>query len=141
MMTGNVSGRAELFHSPAHWALGLVLAMQAGLAAGLLTWAGWVAGVVLSLPMLLPLWGLLRARPRSAAWAAYLMIFYVAGLLSEAYAMPERHEVALILSIVALVAFFSLILFVRWTARERRLIQPAAGDAAGQKESSDGAGR
>lgn len=117
------------------WAVALLA--QAGLAAGLMAWAGWIAGVVLSLPMLLPLPGLFKARPRSAAWSCYVMIIYIAGLLSEAYAMPERHLVALILSSVALVAFLSLILFVRWTAREREASLPGAG-AVGQKELSDG---
>ncbi|TAM11230.1 MAG: DUF2069 domain-containing protein [Nevskiaceae bacterium] len=110
---------------PSTLAWGLALAAQAVLAAGLMAWSGWVAGAILSAPMLLTLPGLLRRRPRSAAWAGYLMVLYFAGLMAEAYALHERHTDGVLLAAAALIAFFSLILFVRWSARER----PSGGPA------------
>lgn len=103
----------------------LALLAQALLAAGLIAWSGWIAGAVLSAPMLLTLPGLLRRRARSAAWSGYLMILYVAGLMAEAYALHERHTEGVLLASVALVAFFSLVLFIRWGAREHRPVSPA----------------
>lgn len=121
---------------PARTALAAAFAAQLALVVGLVLWCGWIAGAVLSLPMLLPLRGLLRQTPRSAVWSAYLMIFYVAALLAEADALRERHTVGLILASIALLAFLSLILFVRWTARDRAsrtataARKAASGDAA-----------
>lgn len=119
--------------SPARWALRVALLAQAGLAAGLVAWSGWIAGVILSAPMLITLPGLLRRRPRAAAWAGYLMIVYFAALMSEAYALRSRHFDGLLLASVTLVAFFSLLLFVRWSARERH---PATLATAEPVESS-----
>lgn len=106
---------------PARWALVVALLAQVSLTAGLMLWSGWIAGVLLSAPMLLTLPGLLRSRPRAAAYCAYLMILYVAMLLAEAYAQRERHVVGLVLASIAAVSFIALILFVRWSARERAL--------------------
>lgn len=123
--------------SPARVAWGVALLAQAALAGGLVLWAGAVAGVVLSAPLLLTLPGLLRCRPRAAALAGYLMILYVAALLAEAFAMRARHAPALALACTAVVAFLALILFVRWAARERAL-QTASAE---RMESSADAGR
>ncbi|HEU0195959.1 MAG TPA: DUF2069 domain-containing protein [Nevskiaceae bacterium] len=118
--------------SPARWALRLALLLQAVVVVGLIGWGGWVAGVLWSIPMLLPLPGLLRRRLRAAAWAGYLMIAYFAGLLSEAYTQPSHYVLGAGLGSAALLAFFSLMLFVRWSGRERRLMAP---DGAARKES------
>lgn len=107
--------------SPAHWALVVALLAQLSLAAGLMLWSGWIAGAVLSAPLLLTLPGLLRSRPRAAAYCGYLMILYVAMLLAEAYAQRERHVVGLTLASIAALSFIALILFVRWSARELAL--------------------
>ncbi len=123
--------------SPARWALAVALLAQLSMAVGLMLWSGWVAGAVLSAPMLLTLSGLLRAQPRAAAFSGYLMILYVAMPLAEAYALRERHAVGLSLACVAALSFIALILFVRWSARERAL----RADIAARMESSAGAER
>jgi len=106
---------------PARSALAVALVAQLALVVGLMSWCGWIAGVLLCLPLLLPLRGLLRRQPRSAVWSAYLMILYVAALLAEADALRQRHAVGVALASFALLAFVSLILFVRWSARDRAL--------------------
>jgi len=123
--------------TPARVALAVALLAQLALALGLMLWSGWIAGALLALPLLLTLPGLLRAQPRAAAFSAYLMIFYVAALLSEAYALRERHVAGLTLACVAALSFIALILFVRWSARQRAL-QTAS---AARTESSAAAGR
>ena len=89
------------------------------LIAGLLAWCGWVAGLLLSLPLLLILRGLLKKDLYTAKWASLLLVFYTALLLAEAYAIRSRHWIALGLSAVAAIEFVCLNLFVRLSARER----------------------
>jgi uncharacterized membrane protein len=81
-------------------------------------WGG-AAGWVLGLPLLVSLPGLWRARSYTAAWASLLILFYIAALLSEAFSMPSRHDAALALSALATWNFVSLLLMVRFSARER----------------------
>jgi uncharacterized membrane protein len=113
-------------------ALVAALVSHFALIAGLIAWCGVIAGAVLSLPLLVPLPGLLRRRTYTAAWASLLLVFYVAGLLSESYAIQSRHVVGLALSTVAALEFVSLLLFVRLSARERAELpaQKAASGAA-----------
>ena len=100
-------------------ALVAAVVLDLALIAGLVLWAGPVAGGVLSLPLLAPLPGLLRRRTYTAAWASLLIVFYVSGLLAEAYAIRSRYTVGIALSSVAALEFVSLVLFVRLSARER----------------------
>jgi uncharacterized membrane protein len=111
------------------------VATEAVLIVGLLWWCGWAAGLVLSLPLLATLPGLLRARVYTGKWASLLLVFYVAGLLAEGVAMPDRHTAATFLSCVAAATFVSLLLFVRWSARE------AQAGLARTAASGDGAAR
>ena len=101
-------------------AWGVMLLATALLIGGLVWWCGAVAGTVLSLPLLAMLPGFIRRNIYTAKWASLVLVFYVAGLLAEAYAMHARHVFALALSCVATLQFVSLLLFVRWTARERQ---------------------
>lgn len=122
--------------SPAVWTLVAALTAQVALACGLMVWSGWIAGALLSLPLLPTLPGLLRRRPRSAAYCAFVLVVYVALLLSEALAMPERHTMGLLLACIGVVSFVALILFVRWSARDVALREyPETG---ARKESSGG---
>lgn len=108
---------------PSRIALATALLAEAGLIAGLIAWCGLLPGVLLSLPLLLPLPGLLRGNSYTGAWASLLVVFYVAGLLSETYGMVSRHTIGGLLTAVAAVEFVALLMFVRWAARERRAVQ------------------
>jgi uncharacterized membrane protein len=110
------------------------LVLQIGLIAGLVAWCGPLPGLLLALPLLAPLPGLWRRRTYTAAWASMLLVFYVAGLLAEGVAQPQRRAVGSALSVVAALDFVALLLFVRLSARERAA--PAA-----RTESSTSAGR
>lgn len=77
-------------------------------------------GLLLALPLLLPLPGLYRGWPYTYAWSSLLLVFYLGGFLMEAFTHPARKPVALGLSVLALVEFCALLLFVRFTAVERR---------------------
>ena len=114
------------------YALVAALALHVALIAALLYWSGWRVGALLSLPLLATLPGLLRARTYTAGWASMLLVFYIALLLSEGVAMPLRKPFAQALSVIAVLDFVSLVLFVRLSARERAAL-------ASQTESSAGA--
>jgi uncharacterized membrane protein len=95
-----------------------VIVSELGLIGGLLWWCGPLAGALLSLPLLAALPSLLRGNLYTAKWASLLLVFYIAGLLAESYAIHTRHAIGMALSVVATVEFVSLLLFVRWSARE-----------------------
>lgn len=102
-----------------HWAWLAALAGHFLLANGLWLWAGALPGLLLVLPLACAVPGLVRRRTYTAGWLTLLLVLYVAGLLSEAVAMPSRRAFALGLSYVAVIEFASLVLFVRLAARER----------------------
>lgn len=115
-------------------ALVIALLAQFALIAALMLWSTVFIGTLLSLPLLASLPGLLRARTYTAGWASMLVVFYIGALLAEGVAMPLRKSLAQGLSIVAMIDFISLVLFVRLAAREQAAL-------ASQKESSGGAAR
>ena len=119
---------------PSRYALAAVLGAHALLVFALLRWCGWLPGLFLSLPLLVTLPGLLRARTYTAGWASMLLVFYVAGLLAEGVAIPARRVAGFALSALAAFDFLSLIAFVRLAARERAI-------AAARTERSGGAAR
>ena len=101
------------------WAWFMALTLHLALAFGLAFWTGLLPGLLLALPMAAALPGLYRKSTYTAGWTTMLLVFYCAGLMAEAFAIPARRHVALILSVVAALEFVSLVLFVRLTARER----------------------
>lgn len=92
------------------------------LAAGLMAWAGWIAGLVLSLPLFLIARGLWRKNLYTAKWGSLALVFYTSLLLAEAYAIRSRHWIGLALSAIAAIEFVALNLFVRLSAREQMAV-------------------
>lgn len=112
-----------------HFALILLIALRSPSALNVL-----VASI-----LLLPLPGLLRGRSYTYAWASMLVAFYVAGYLATGYARPDTRGFAFLIASVAAIDYLSLMMFVRFRARER-----AAGTApepAGQTAGSDDVSR
>lgn len=99
------------------WIIALLL--HGLLANALWIWAGLLPGLILVLPLAAALPGLIRRSTYTGGWLTLMLVFYVAGLLSEAFTMPARREIALGLSIVAMLEFVAVVLFVRLTGRER----------------------
>lgn len=100
------------------YAHALVLICHAALVIGLWLWAGPLTGFLLVLPLLIAVPGLIRGRRYTAGWMTLLISGYIAALMSEAQAVPSRHDLALLFSAIAAVEFAALVLFVRWSARE-----------------------
>ena len=111
------------------WARIAALLLHLGLIVGLIAWCGWLPGLLLSLPLLTPLPGLLRKKTYTAGWATMMVVFYVGGLLAEGVAIPGRRNIGTALSIVAALDFVSLVLFVRFAARERQALAAQTGSS------------
>jgi uncharacterized membrane protein len=105
--------------SASRGAQAITLLLHCALVLGLPLAAGKL-GLLLALPLLVPLPGLYRGRSYTYAWCSLLLVFYLGGFLMEAYTHPARKPVALGLSVFALVEFCALMLFVRFAAVERR---------------------
>lgn len=96
---------------------GLVLATHAAVLIGLPVVAGFF-GVLLALPLLLPLRGLWRGDSYTYAWSSLLLSFYVGGLLMEA--LTGESPLLSGLAAAAAIEFCALLLYVRFSAAERR---------------------
>ena len=99
------------------WVIALLL--HCLLANALWVWAGLLSGLILVLPLAAALPGLIQRSTYTGGWLTLLLVFYIAGLMSEAFTIPGRREIALVLSIVAMLEFIAVVLFVRLTGRER----------------------
>ena len=95
-----------------------VLLCHVVLVIGLWLWATPLTGFLLVLPLLIAVPGLIRGRRYTAGWMTLLISGYIAALMSEAQAVPSRHDLALVFSVIAALEFAALVLFVRWSARE-----------------------
>ena len=85
-----------------------------------------MTGIVLALPLLAPLPGLWKERPYTYAWASLLVIFYVGGFLWEAYSHHPPLASALALACVSALEFVALLMYVRFSAVDRKRAATAA---------------
>lgn len=105
---------------------GLALTGYFGLFGLLLAWNIWLAppkvlpvALVLLVavgPLLLPLRGLLRERPRALFWTSLLALFYLAHGMVEAYSNPAERGLAWAEIALSLLLYVGLV----WFARVRR---------------------
>ena len=111
----------------------IALLTHAVLLIGLVWLVGASVGVLLVLPLLLPVRGLWRGDRYTYAWASMLLVFYCGGLMAEAYMRPHQGLVFRLLASIAAVEFVSLVLFVRMRSMEARAAAaapPPAGRTA-----------
>jgi uncharacterized membrane protein len=105
--------------TPTRWArrvaLGSHLALTIALAV-VARFPGWL----LALPLLLPVRGLWRGTSYTYAWCSMLIVFYIGGLLAEAWANPDSARRAFALALLGAVEFIALVLYVRFAAVDRR---------------------
>lgn len=93
---------------------------------------------LLALVLMTPVPGLLNGKSYTFAWASMLVAFYVAGYLAAGYARPETRLWSFLAAGIAAVDYISLMMFVRFRARERAgLAVPApAAQTAGSDDAS-----
>lgn len=60
----------------------------------------WLALLALA-PLLLPLAGVMRLRPRSMTWASYLLLLYFVAGVTEAWSNPPQRLAALVQVVLA----------------------------------------
>lgn len=73
------------------------------------------------IPLLLPIVGLLKRSPRSAAWLCFILCFYfISGVLSVS-ARPESAHGWLI-AIISCTLFVTAMIFIRWQSQAKRVI-------------------
>jgi uncharacterized membrane protein len=95
-----------------------------GLIALLLVWQSWLSpstlplGLVLTVllgPLLLPLYGIVRGRPKSHFWASVLALFYLLHGAGELIATPQDRPLALMEIVLAVCLFAGALAYVRLT--------------------------
>ena len=109
-------------------ARGLALGGYFALLGLLLAWHAWLAPsqyfpvaltlMVTTLPLLLPLRGLLHGRDRSHVWASYLSLLYVMHGSVEAYVNPAERLYALLEVGFAASLYFGALLYLRALKRQ-----------------------
>ncbi|RMG54240.1 MAG: DUF2069 domain-containing protein [Gammaproteobacteria bacterium] len=112
-------------------AWGLALFGLFGLMAALTLWHAWIAPprelpralllIVTVGPLFLPMRGLLHGRPRTAAWATFLALFYfIAGI--DHIATPGARAFGWVETLLALCLFLGSMFYARLEGRRRRRI-------------------
>ncbi|MDQ7089278.1 MAG: DUF2069 domain-containing protein [Methylococcales bacterium] len=69
--------------------------------------------IVMVTPLLLPLRGLLEAKPKSCAWAAYVSLLYFIHGSIEAFVTADQRLLAILEVIFSLLLFFGASFYVR----------------------------
>ena len=110
----------------------VTLACTAGLLVLIPTWMLWlnptddwrpnlVLTIGLMLPLLLPLPGLLRGKPKAYAWIAFIaMLYFIHGVVESwtLWADSGVRVLALTETLLASLLFVAALLYTRWRARE-----------------------
>ena len=120
----------ETVLNKSHLAHRVTLALYGGLILALLAETWWwnpppgsrliISGLTL-LPLLLPLGGLLKRRPRSAAWLCFILCFYfISGVLSVSAQPASPH--GWLVSVLTGLLFIVALLFIRWQNRSDRSV-------------------
>lgn len=95
-----------------------------GLLLLLLLWQAWLSpsslplGLVLTVllgPLLLPLYGIVRGRPKSHFWASVLALFYILHGAGELFATPQDRQLAVMEILLAGCLFVGALAYVRLT--------------------------
>lgn len=73
----------------------------------------WVLAVIATLPLLLPVAGILAGRVRSMTWGAYLLVLYFVLGIMEAWSNPPQRILALSQVALTLLYFTCLLVLVR----------------------------
>lgn len=68
-------------------------------------------------PLLLPLRGLLNAKRKTCAWAAYISLIYFVHGIEEAYVNESERTLACLEIVFSLLLFFGASFYVRFSAK------------------------
>lgn len=91
---------------------------------------GPLIGSLLGLPLMLVLYGLLRAHRYSAAAGSLLMLVYLGGWSMEAFGQTPTPPLIALMCAASVAAFVSDLLFVKWQAVEARAMRSAPAESS-----------
>ena len=74
--------------------------------------------LIYALPLLLPLKGLIQAKPYTHAWANFITLFYLIHGITVAYAVPDERLYAIVEIVLASAMFTGCSMFARYRGRE-----------------------
>lgn len=108
----------------------LSLAGVFGLLGLSLIWHAWLVApvhypislvvLITTLPLLIPLRGVLHGRARAHLWVAFISLLYFIHGVGEAFANPEQRWLGLLEVGLSLLLFFAASLYSRWGAEAGR---------------------
>lgn len=104
----------------------IALAGHLGLIAAVVVWTAWIDPpqrlprglvlILLTVPLLLPLRGMLHGRPYTHAWVLFVALaYFVLGVWHAA--VPAERPYGLVVVAASLTWFFGALFYVRWTHR------------------------
>lgn len=113
---------------PSKIARAVALVGYAGLWLTIALWYGWLSpsplfgrglAVVLLIPLAFPLYGLVRGRAYTHAWASMMALFYMALAMTEVMSNPAAHAFSYTALAASSAFFLGCVFYVRFLARER----------------------
>jgi len=147
-VSARASTRANAPVSPGWLLAGRWLALLGlfGLLLLLLNWYTWIAPVdgvprslmliLLVVPLLLPMRGILHARPYTHAWAGYLAMFYFLLGVEVSWNQPQERWLGLAAVLLSLCMLIGCGLYARLGGRAQRLAREAAERRSASSASS-----
>lgn len=78
----------------------------------------WLLGAVWTLPLLLPLKGIVQGHPYTHAWANFIVMFYLIHGLTSLYAVDSERWYAIVELILAVAMFVGCSFFARLRGKE-----------------------
>lgn len=110
---------------------GLALLSYLGLFILLIAWMGWLAplqsvskpvAILLFVgPLLFPLPGILRGKPYTHAWTAFLVLIYFMHAIVELWADAQTRYLSAIELVLSLTLFSSALLYARWQGKQLKI--------------------
>ena len=79
----------------------------------------WILASLATLPLLFPAWGILSGRRRSMIWGGYLLVFYLAVSVMEAWSNPSQRIPALLQTGLVVLYILCLMRISRRAAPDR----------------------
>lgn len=105
-----------------------------GLLLLLVLWFAWISPpevlprsivlLLMTVPLLIPLRGLLYGRPYTFAWTSFLALFYFIHGVSEAWSAPDVRLLALLEIFFSTLLYTGTMLYARYRSRELKAVEP-----------------
>ena len=109
--------RARILALCGYFGLLLLLPLWYGLLSPAQLPVGMVLGILL-IPLLFPMYGLLKGKPYTYAWASFLALFYFIHAVVELYSVPEDRYLAFLELLLSMAFYLGCVMYARLGGRE-----------------------